>query len=128
MKKILIFVLLSALLLCLVACGGSAEQEEVGPPLPPYLGTWEFSLLMDDGSIATHTLTLGEDGFITYNVVGTYSGSPVYEEEYSFYDWTEEDFEISCNGSEYGLVLLYDEEADTLTDVSNADNVFKRTK
>lgn len=128
MKKILTFILAAALLLSLAACGAPSEPDPGSPTPPPYLGKWEASISMEDGTVAKHTLTLGINGNITYYVTDTYFGSTVHEEEYSFYDWTEENYEITCDGGEYIMVLLYDAENDTITAKSNKNIIYIRAK
>lgn len=128
MKKILTFILAAVLLCSLAACGAPNEPDPGSAALPPYLGNWELKIFLSDGAVAHHALTLGENGSVSYGITVTLSNSVLDEQVYSFYDWTEEDGVITCEDSQYALVLKYDAQKDTLTETSNESNVFVRVE
>ena len=125
MKKLFILILSAILLLSLSACGAPQSEDSASPTPPPYLGKWQLRITMEDGSIAQHDLFLGQNGSISYAVTVAYAGSIVDEEDYSFYDWTEINNEITCEGGEYTIVFTYNAENHTLTVKDNPELIFK---
>ncbi len=118
MKKLLVFLLASALLLSLAACG--AAPSEPADPSKAAIGKWELKMTMPDGVKSEQYLEFNEDGTGAYTLIEDGEQTNAYD-----FEWTYENELFVCVSKKYTDYYFYTADDNTLTDDHSHGRVFK---